>query len=1021
MREKRKQNWKKLLAIVLVIALLLLVAGIISLFQGKKERQETNQKTAEIIEEQLAREEEPETEEKLPGESQIETDALPKEWYEEISAETSVVDYTITPESTVPDNNVANRTTEEKNESDIDLELDTDNDGAEDYIEDYFKTDKNKTDTDGDGLNDFIELYSLVLDPLSTDTDGNGVLDGDEDLDSDGLTNITEIRIHTSILHSDSDEDGLSDADENIRYGTEPNKKDTDEDGVSDPKEIEMGTNPLVCEETFYTVAKAENEDTVKVSVEANLSGEQVETLSVKRFESEFLFPTSMPGYIGGAYDFSVDGEFSVATIKFAFDEALLTDENFEPVIYYFDEENQVLEEIETTVNGNVASANVTHFSKYILLNGKVYKGTFVWREVGNPSEYAGVEAIFVVEKSFGIDSNDPTDHRLTVGCDIVDALPDGSRFNVIRFSDIISGFSGLSDRKESAKGIIGSEHRYKAWYKDRMYESIQIGLGLFETTDDTVLKIMIVLADDSTCDTNLHSKVVEAAIEKNVKIYVVGYGSGEFTAIKRLAEKTGGAFYYPEDADQLIEKMEEIEITIDTTTDSDGDGIPDYYEENLLMFNGVSLKLDKNNPDTDGDGLLDGEEIKELNYCYNEERTRVRVTAKLESNPLEIDSDIDEISDAEEIIIGTNRFYVDTDDDGLLDGIEYAAGFDPLVSDADGDGRSDLREYQDGTDPYVYNKDWNEYVWDFICGFVAGDFITDTDSMPLVAGQILSSFIFGSDIRDIVGNLVHGDYLFAGLSAAGNIPVGGDALKAVGKVGKFVGKNIDEIPKVVDLCEFINKNLPEVAKVLGKSDDFVEVAKQISKADNLKLTRQQRKVLMEMFENAGVSHYLIKTSDIPDLKKAVDIGEEVWENGACKRGSLIDEFINGHISGNPLFSGTSLGSNFPVFDRWMKNEKILVSTKSLDVAAQSYQNPNKLRSMLNKYADEAIGFEKKYMQDGVISWGGITLQESDYDKKVLEIVLPDVIITDSTLSVLNDFKSELEKSGMEVWYRIAK
>ena len=983
-----------------------------------KKRQETNQKTAEIIEEQLAREEEPETEEKLPGESQIETDALPKEWYEEISAETSVVDYTITPESTVPDNNVANRTTEEKNESDIDLELDTDNDGAEDYIEDYFKTDKNKTDTDGDGLNDFIELYSLVLDPLSTDTDGNGVLDGDEDLDSDGLTNITEIRIHTSILHSDSDEDGLSDADENIRYGTEPNKKDTDEDGVSDPKEIEMGTNPLVCEETFYTVAKAENEDTVKVSVEANLSGEQVETLSVKRFESEFLFPTSMPGYIGGAYDFSVDGEFSVATIKFAFDEALLTDENFEPVIYYFDEENQVLEEIETTVNGNVASANVTHFSKYILLNGKVYRNAFVWRKVENPTEYSGVEAIFVVEKSYTILDNDVSDHRLEVGCSIVDVLPDETRMSIAKFADSYGYWKCLvENNKEGIKASMNLPHSYvhKDKFKDRMYSTIQTMLGIYESTDDTVLKIMIVLADDSTCDTDLYSKVVEAATEKNVKIYVVGYGSGDFSFIKRLAEKTGGEFYYSKNADQLIEKMDEIEITIDTTTDSDGDGIPDYYEDNLLMFNGVSIKLDKNNPDTDGDGIPDGEEIKGFHYHYSADRTRVAITAKLESSPLAEDTDLDGLSDEEEIIIGTKPINIDTDDDGLIDGIEYVEGYDPLQKDADGDGRGDTQEYMYGTNPYVYNKDWNEYVWDFICGFVAGDFITDTDSMPLVAGQILSSFIPGSDIRDIVGNLVHGDYLFAGLSAAGNIPVGGDALKAAGKVGKFVGKNIDEIPKVVDLCEFINKNLPEVAKVLGKSDEFVEVAKQISKADNLKLTRQQRKVLMEMFENAGVSHYLIKTSDIPDLKKAVDIGEEVWENGACKRGSLIDVHINKHDG------TTGLGVNFPVADRVEK--RILVSTKSIDVAAQSYQNPSKLRSMLNKYANDLNNIEAKYFDSsGKMEWvTGKPLSINDYDKKALEIVLPNTVITESTLTVLNEFRDEMEKSGIEVWYRITQ
>ena len=53
----------------------------------------------------------------------------------------------------------------------------------------------------------------------------------------------------------------------------------------------------------------------------------------------------------------------------------------------------------------------------------------------------------------------------------------------------------------------------------------------------------------------------------------------------------------------------------------------------------------------------------------------------------------------------------------------------------------------------------------EFICGFVAGDFIADTDSLPTVMGQITSSIIPLVDIRDLLGNCVNGDYAFAGLS----------------------------------------------------------------------------------------------------------------------------------------------------------------------------------------------------------------------------------------------------------------
>ena len=341
---------------------------------------------------------------------------------------------------------------------------------------------------------------------------------------------------------------------------------------------------------------------------------------------------------------------------------------------------------------------------------------------------------------------------------------------------------------------------------------------------------------------------------------------------------------------------------------------------------------------------------------------------------------------------------------------------------DNDNDGRSDYQEYLDGTDPYTYTKSWDDYVWEFVCGFVFGDFIAETDSLAVVSGQILSSFIPYIDIRDVAGNLKNGDWGFAGLSALGLIPAYGDAAKAAGKVGKFVIKNIDEVPKVVGLMEFVNKNLPDVAKLLGKSDEFVDAAKQLAKSDNIKLTRSQRKVLTETIENAGLSQYLIKTSNSLDLKEPVKIGAEVWENGPCKRGHLIDEFVNGHKSGKALFEGESLGNNFPVFDRWVKEEKTLISTKSLDVAAQSYQNPTKLKNILNKYADDINGFANKYAnENGSVRWGSVKLENvSDY-KNVLEIILPDVVLNDNSLKILNDFQKVMNESGTEVWYRIAQ
>jgi hypothetical protein len=95
-------------------------------------------------------------------------------------------------------------------------ELDNDTDGIADWWENQFfagDADPN-ADEDGDGLTEFWE-YWLDTTPLAGDSDGDGVTDGDEDYDNDGLSNLDEISIYKSDpRNSDTDDDGYLDGDE---------------------------------------------------------------------------------------------------------------------------------------------------------------------------------------------------------------------------------------------------------------------------------------------------------------------------------------------------------------------------------------------------------------------------------------------------------------------------------------------------------------------------------------------------------------------------------------------------------------------------------------------------------------------------------------------------------------------------------------------------------------------------------------------------------------------------------------
>ena len=436
---------------------------------------------------------------------------------------------------------------------------------------------------------------------------------------------------------SDPDTDRLTTAEENA-IGTDPLNPDTDGDGVSDGKEVELGADPLTAQDTFTVEALPEEQnDTVKPSVTIELAGEQVETLTVRRVEDDVLFPETMPGYLGGAYDFSVVGSFTSAAISFEFDEQLLSREGFDPVVYYFNEADQVLEPLETTVTGNTATAVVTHFSTYILIDRSLFADSFSWQDTWDTgSTYTAIEIVLVIDDSGSMTSNDKSNQRLTVAQNLIDKLPEASKIGVVRFngSTYVLTSELLSDRA-AAKAYLTTDY-FKSSGSTYMYKAIGSAFSLFQSDDAETLKMMVVLSDGATSDTSKHSSTISSAQEQNVRIYTVGLGDSTsyFTNyLQPLAEQTGGAFYLAANADELTAIYDDINDKIDIETDSDSDGISDYYEDNMVAFNGVQLALDKLNPDTDGDGKLDGEEIV-LTYQYSDDGKQVLVTGKYVSNP---------------------------------------------------------------------------------------------------------------------------------------------------------------------------------------------------------------------------------------------------------------------------------------------------------------------------------------------------------------------------------------------------
>jgi outer membrane protein OmpA-like peptidoglycan-associated protein len=174
------------------------------------------------------------------------------------------------------------------------------------------------------------------------------------------------------------------------------------------------------------------------------------------------------------------------------------------------------------------------------------------------------------------------------------------------------------------------------------------------------------------------------------------------------------GSSVHDDDMDGLMSDVEEQLGTDPNNPDSDNDGLKDGEEVN-------KYKTDPMNADTDGDGLNDGAEV-----------TRYR------TDPLKADTDGDGLNDGDEVNkYKTDPLKADTDGDGLNDGEEVSKyKTDPLKADTDGDGLRDgdeVTKYK--TDPLKIDTD--------------GDGLSDNDEVVKYKTDPLKADTDGGTVKD--------------------------------------------------------------------------------------------------------------------------------------------------------------------------------------------------------------------------------------------------------------------------------
>jgi LPXTG-motif cell wall-anchored protein len=146
------------------------------------------------------------------------------------------------------------------------------------------------------------------------------------------------------------------------------------------------------------------------------------------------------------------------------------------------------------------------------------------------------------------------------------------------------------------------------------------------------------------------------------------GYDGGSLSCHSNCTFNYSQCYNYspPEDPDYTPPDPDEVDPDDSHLLDTDGDGVPDYYEDQCPCMNKLVYDSDK---DFDNDGLINIDEYKmQIDPC-NE----------------------------------------DSDNDGMPDGWEVEYGLDPLSDDSlldpDGDGYNNITEFENQTNPNISNK----------------------------------------------------------------------------------------------------------------------------------------------------------------------------------------------------------------------------------------------------------------------------------------------------------------------------
>ena len=442
------------------------------------------------------------------------------------------------------------------------------------------------------------------------------------DTDEDGLPNLIEKEIGSDPCNPDTDGDGLPDGYEALTLGTDPTKPDTDDNGVLDGDEKRF--------QTF--IHKVENEDCavteVRVSMEG--TGNLQKATTVESIMNKDILCSEVVGLVGEPFEIKTTSQFDKATLTYVIDKSKLGDTEFDNLLFlWYDEENDNFVELDTVLDedNSTVSVETTHFSKYMLVDKVEWFNAWKKASLYFEDTYEPLATVICYDCSGSMSSNDrtfnyniynedgtiaysyPTCYRKLAIDNYIDSMTLTDKTALISYESSAKLVSGFSNDKDMLKSAVKP---YNSGGTNAQ-AAVKIAIDELKSVEHWYTRHIIFLSDG---DVNISEEYIQKAQDKKIKIHTIGLGYGASNSrLKSYAESTGGQFFAAATAEELEAIYNDLSrdnhFDLQNMEDLDKDGLPDEFEvSGLVVSNAQIFYTDPENPDCDGDGLLDGEEI---------------------------------------------------------------------------------------------------------------------------------------------------------------------------------------------------------------------------------------------------------------------------------------------------------------------------------------------------------------------------------------------------------------------------